>query len=326
MGAETKIQWCDRTWNPWRGCEHDSPGCDNCYAEAGSLRNPAVLGEWGPEGERAIAAESYWRLPAKWDREAATAGERRRVFSLSYGDWLEDRRGLDPHRARMLAMIAATANLDYLLLTKRPGNFRPLLVRAFNILLRQENDGFEMVAKWLGGEPPKHVWLGTSVEDQQRADERVPDLMALPAALRFVSVEPLLGPVNLQRGIYATPPDARLRGTTLHRGLFGSIDWVIVGGESGPHARPCDLDWIGSIITQCVTADVPVFVKQLGANVQGSDFDSVCAADIFPGDVRRSPGRDDRTCRLHLTDPKGGNPDEWPEGFRLREFPRLTRA
>lgn len=253
MGTDSKIEWTHHTWNPWRGCEHvimgedgaelpylDSErlpsGCDHCYAEALSLRNPAVLGTWGPRGRRAVAAEAYWNLPIKWDREAKAAGERRRVFALSLGDWLEDRPELEEPRARMAAVIQATPNLDYLLLTKRPENAQELASEAFGWDVRKH------------GMPP-NVWPGASVEHQAAAELRIPRLLKIPSAVHFLSVEPLLGPVDLLRWVHP----------------WGSaIKWVIVGGESGPHARPMHPNWARSIREQCRDAGVAFFFKQWG--------------------------------------------------------------
>lgn len=270
--AATTIEWTDYTFNPWRGCTKISPGCANCYAEKLGKRNPAVLGEWGPSGRRVVAAESYWRLPLKWDREAAEAGERRKVFCASLADVFDDWPGqlghssggeivmwarlndgqwcagvvcdtpmlyrqltLDDARIRLWRLIDETPNLDWLLLTKRPQNFRDML-------------------PWPGW-PRKNVWLGVSVEDQARADERIPELLATPAAVRFLSCEPLLGPINLVR--WLTPFHG------LHAQHNG-IDWVIVGGESGPQARPMHPAWALSLRDQCQAAGMAFFFKQFG--------------------------------------------------------------
>jgi protein gp37 len=252
MGQQTRIEWSDHTFSPWRGCTKVSAGCAHCYAEEQSKRNPKVLGEWGPQGQRAIAAESYWKDPPRWDRAAHRAGERRRVFCASLGDVFEDRPELVEPRRRLLATIAATPNLDWLLLIKRP----------------------EDVVRLAGGELPPSAWIGASVEDQAAAERRIPHLLKIPAVVRFLSVEPLLGPIAF---------------TTLD-----GIAWGIVGGESGPRARPCDLGWIRSVVAQCRAYGVPPFVKQLG---------------------RRPVG-------LRLADDKGGDPAEWPEDLRVRKFPR----
>jgi protein gp37 len=256
MGQETRIEWCHHTFNPWRGCTKVSAGCANCYAEAISLRNPKVLGEWGPDGRRAIAAESYWAKPLRWDRDAALAGERRKVFCASLADVFEERDELEAPRERLWELTSRTPHLDWLLLTKRPG----------------------FAARWIAGRPlPDNCWLGVSAEDQERTEERIPALLEIPAPLRFLSLEPLLGPIDLP--------------------TLAGIAWAIVGGESGPGARPCDVGWIRSILDQCRSAGVAPFVKQLGGRPRG----------------------------LRLADPKRGDPAEWPEDLRVREFPRRDR-
>ncbi len=289
MGVETKIQWCHHTWNPWRGCVHDSPGCDNCYAELLSFRNPTVLGEWGPNGKRAIAAESYWDLPRKWNEAARKAGERRRVFCLSLGDVFEDRAELVEPRARLFAMIERTHNLDWLLLTKRPQNVERLIKPL-------ESKWYPDMPLWETF-PLPNVWLGVSVEDQQRADQRIPTLLRIPATVRFLSVEPLLESVDLRFFDSMIVDIAREMATRAPRKRPNGVSWAIVGGESGSNARPCDVAWVQSVVAQCREAGVAPFVKQLGAvPVDGG-------------------------VPIIFRDKKGGDPDEWPEDLRVRELP-----
>jgi len=297
--AETKIEWTDFTFNPWRGCEKVSDGCTNCYAETTSKRNPAVLGTWGPAGVRAIAAEPYWQLPLKWNAEAAAAGQRRRVFALSLGDWLEDRPELHAPRLRLLDLVRRTEYLDWLLLTKRIENFQSALARSADLAASVDGCGATvgLLSRWLmTDQPPSNVWVGVSVEDQQRADERIPRLLQTPAAIRFLSCEPLLGPVDLAKFLTAGGSDNPHQGSE-HSRIDGEVPaapvaapqqqrprwdksigdeqgdqeadrpavrklWVIVGPESGHHRRPADLDWIRSLRDQCVAARVPFFYKQ----------------------------------------------------------------
>src|SRR5262245_38941981 len=162
MGKETNIQWCDHTFNPWRGCTKVSPGCQHCYAETLAARNPKVLGVWGPHGTRVIASESMWREPLKWNKKAEIAGVRRRVFCASLADVFEDRPELVEPRYRLWRLIVNTPYLDWLLLTKRPENAGRMLA-----------DGGSLPG--ILGFPS--IWLGVSVEDQQRADERIPVLL-----------------------------------------------------------------------------------------------------------------------------------------------------
>jgi protein gp37 len=234
MADQTNIKWCEHTFNPWRGCAKVSPGCTHCYAETITRRSPGVLGEWAPSGRRVIAAETYWRLPLKWDRAAERAAERRRVFCANLADVFEDRPGPREPRARLLHLIRRTRNLDWLMLTKRPEAVNRLVPADTNWEARH----------WFANCPD--AWVGASEEDRQRADERIPLLREVPAAVPFLSVEPHLEPVEL--------------------GLEG-IHWVIVGGEIGPEARPCHAAWVLSVLRQCERAGVACFVKQMGLNV-----------------------------------------------------------
>lgn len=303
MGALTKIQWTDHTWNPWRGCTRISEGCKFCYAERGSLRNPAVLGVWGDRGKRVIAAESYWRLPHRWNAQAESDGRRHRVFSLSLGDWLEEREDLDVALTRMLMTIHDTPCLDWLLLTKRPSLFRQRLTSAYALASGVRRSPAGMISRWLEGSPPENVWIGFSAEDQERFWERLNPARDIPARVHFVSAEPLLGPLDIS-------------------GLRG-IDWIIVGGESESEskARPFDIEWAKSIVDLCRTGGIACFVKQLGSHVEACDI--IDAMDYFPGDVRLSPGILQHNARVHLKDPKGGDPAEWPPFLRVREFPKI---
>lgn len=248
MGAESKIEWTHHTFNPWRGCTKVSAGCKNCYAETMSGRNPAVLGVWGPRGTRVVAAESYWRQPLKWNAAAAAAGERHRVFCASLADVFEGPETMPESewpkvvaaRARLFDLISDTPNLDWLLLTKRPQNIMQMLIDA--------GRGFQDLPPW--------VWIGTSVEDQAAADERIPHLLRVPARVRFLSCEPLLGPVDLAPWLWFGVADPA---------PSGDIHWVIVGGESGAGARPMHPEWARSLRDQCQAAGVSYFFKQWGA-------------------------------------------------------------
>jgi len=231
MAENSKIEWTDHTFNPWIGCTKVSPGCDHCYAEA---RMDHRLGQvrWGPHGERRRTGEAYWREPLKWNRRAADAGQRERVFCASLAD-VFDNQILSDWRADLWALIESTPNLDWLLLTKRPQNIAAMLP-----------------ANWGDGWP--NVWLGTTAENQTEADRRIPHLLARRATVRFVSAEPLLGPIDFTA-------------------IGPRLDWIIVGGESGPGARPMHPDWARSIRDQCAAAGVPFFFKQHGDWLATSD-------------------------------------------------------
>ena len=321
MGSRTGIEWCHHTFNPWRGCTKVSAGCANCYAETLSRRNPAVLGKWGPKGTRVAAAESYWRLPLAWNRAAAEAGERRRVFCASLADVFEDRPELRLARARLFNLIASTPELDWLLLTKRPENIIALWPgTTVENPPMAEVDGHRVFA---------NLWLGVSVEDQATADARIPVLLETPAARRFVSAEPLVGPVSLRilpgrRRVWC-PGCGGERwiglgpcGACSARPPHG-LDWIIVGGESGPKARACDVQWIRSLVTEGRIARVPVFVKQRGAlwydERAGESIRGACVvagAHLMEGTWRFVRQRSEA----------GKDPAEWPADLRVREFSR----
>lgn len=302
MATNSKIEWTHHTFNPWRGCTKVSDGCKNCYAETISKRNPKVLGIWGDKGTRVVASESMWREPVKWNAAAENAGERHRVFCASLADVCEDRDDVVESRMRLMRLIEATPNLDWLLLTKRPQNFNKLF--------------------W-GPEPwPKNIWVGTSCEDQKTADERIPHLLRVPAAILFLSCEPLLGPIDLHAAFYRP----RLSPNDPYKRLCFPVPthWVIAGGESGSGARPCNIDWIRSIRDQCKAAGVACFVKQLGARIVTRNDrctewprEGDGMIDLEP-DVQRFQGED---FVFRLNDPKGGDMAEWPDDLRVRELP-----
>jgi protein gp37 len=306
MGADTRIEWADHTFNPWIGCTKVSPACDHCYAE--TLATARLGVQWGPHAERRRTAESTWRQPLAWNRKAERAGRRYRVFCASLADvfdnavpteWLVD----------LLDLIRITQHLDWLLLTKRPQLIRRRLQEAFDTLARgiDRGDLLAWIGAWLHGEPPAHVWLGTTVENQAEADRRIPHLLAVPAAKRFLSMEPLLGPVDLSGWLPGDdgceecddnhPASPRCRRDDIprdqqcprNRAVFithegprdasgfpewvgvdrVTLDWIITGGESGPRARPSHPDWFRSLRDQCQAAGVPFFFKQWGEWLPG---------------------------------------------------------
>lgn len=264
MGKTTEIAWTDSTWNPWIGCAKISAGCANCYAQTlMDTRYGRV--EWGPNGTRSVTSAAYWKKLRAWDGEAKRTGVRRKVFCGSLCDWLEDRHDTNAWRISLLEMIELTRNLDWLMLTKRPENAVDLIQQAAG---RSVENFFER---------NPHVWFGVSVEDQRRADERIPLLLSIPARVRFLSMEPLLGPVDLWGARYALPNGGE--GSAFNWG--NGVDWVIVGGESGPGARPMDPDWARSIRDECKAGDVPFFMKQMGGirNKRG-------ALALLPEDLR----------------------------------------
>lgn len=234
MGANSKIEWTHHTFNPWIGCTKVSEGCKFCYAET-LMDNRLGQAKWGPKGTRKVTSDANWAKPLQWDRDANAEGVRKRVFCASLADVFEGPETMPESefekvgmtRNRLWSLIDRTPHLDWLILTKRPEN---VMV-------------FKPVSWW--PRFPSNVWLGTSVESGYGSIlERVHELKKCPAAVRFLSIEPLIGPL----------PELNLNG----------IDWVIVGGESGPNARPMRPDWARSLRDQCVAAAVPYFFKQWG--------------------------------------------------------------
>ena len=330
MGVST-IEWTDYTFNPWIGCQRVSPGCEHCYAEAYDKRWGGE--RWGPKAERTRTAPANWKKPLSWNARAQLLGRSARVFCASLADVFEDRFELRHWRLELFDLIRRTPALDWLLLTKRPENFGRLVGESIDAMPTNPDvgaDTTDWLQRWQDGDPPANVWLGTTVEDQERATERIPHLLAAPARVRFLSCEPLLEPVNLflgnclcrgsdpwQHKHYPEPPHSCARCSKCN--AFVGIDWVIVGGESGGKARPFALDWAKSIIDQCRAAGVAPFVKQMGTRpvvVTGAT-----------GNFRTHEGR--RQLELtgtlvELRDRHGGDPVEWPEDLRVREFPEVA--
>jgi protein gp37 len=225
MGKYSHIEWTHHTFNPWWGCAKVSPACKHCYAETLANRFGGAI--WGVKGERRLFGEAHWREPLKWNAEAERKKIRYRVFCASMSDVFEDRRDLDAERLKLWALIEKTKSLDWLLLTKRP-------------------DVVQKLSPW-GNKWPDNVWLGTSVENQEWADKRLPQILAVPAKIRFLSCEPLLGPIDLNR--YTKKKD---------------IHWIIAGGESGPGSRPMHPDWVRGLRDFCEKKEIAFHFKQWG--------------------------------------------------------------
>jgi len=319
VSENTKIQWADHTFNPWEGCTKVSEGCQFCYA---LTRNQRFAGgmNWGKGMPRRRTSAANWRKPLQWDKHAficPVSGSkfatreacinrvrhieprRTRVFCASLADWLDEEVPIE-WLADLLKVIHDTPNLDWLLLTKRPENWLPRMHLLQNTGDREDDLSTSgpvtryahcIAHDWLRGSFPANVWIGTSIENQKRADERIPELLKIPARVRFLSVEPMLGPVDVASWGWRNtgPTDAR-------------VNWVIFGGESGTGARPCNIEWIRDGVKQCRAAGVAPFVKQLGSNPY---FD-------FSTEERAA---------VRLKNKKGGEMSEWPEDLKIREFP-----
>lgn len=292
MAANSKIEWCDHTVNFWIGCTKVSPACDHCYAE----RDWAMTGrhqrvEWGPHGARSPTKDPLAQV-RKIAAGAARRGHRERIFINSLSDWADNHKSIAPEwRAQIFEAARLYPGLDFLLLTKRPQNIASFLP-----------------ADWGAGYT--NVWLGTTVENQEEADRRIPHLLATPAAVRFVSAEPLLSRVDFERiahpqikykdsihyvdvlrgGFWSPKPFFRASQDgepkiffTNHGDMKNAlINWVIVGGESGAGARPMQVDWARSIVEQCRSAGVACFVKQLSSGGPNPIKDMA----HFPHDLR----------------------------------------
>lgn len=352
MAGNSKIEWCDATWNPVRGCTRVSEGCKNCYAEVMAARFNAP-GQWGHGFAEIVGTgarrdhrwtgrveliESQLTLPLRWRKP-------RRIFVNSTSDLFHEALP-DAAIDRVFAVMALCPQHTFQVLTKRPERmraylsdedlnnrlsaalgcmldgdwiwtegkrFRDRIERLIDVFIGQGTDNLGDIVYHDDPMPLPNVWLGTSVEDQATADERIPHLLATPAAIRFVSAEPLLGRLD--------PSNIRLPNGDVLNALTGEIhdantgcivqesaalDQIIVGGESGPNARPFDLAWARSILAQCKAAEVPCFVKQLGTKPIGNWGDQMRHAVNF---------------ELHIHDKKGGDWSEWPTDLRVREFP-----
>ncbi len=306
----TKIEWATDTLNFWQGCSKVSPACQFCYAEAQDKRFHAAQSHWGDDAPRLIRKAAKWQ--AELDdilRRGSETGERPRVFVNSMSDFFEDRRDLDQVRLAALEAMRKAPEVDFLLLTKRPERIKQLLHEATQHAMAQVADmGLsesgsplaQWLRDWMLGDAPRNIWIGATVENQEWADKRIPELLTVPAAVRFLSCEPLLGTVELARWIklpravrgdwpvgHSSTAAPGLHRVTLNahgarsvlaedgkmlgvrpgecEDLGIGLDWVIVGGESGSHARPTLPDWTRSLREQCQAAEVPFFFKQWGA-------------------------------------------------------------
>lgn len=348
----TKVEWTDEVWNPTRGCRRISPGCEHCYAERQAIRMSGDGGAYEGLVKLSKSGPRWTGLghfvpdklvePLHWKKP-------RRIFVDSMSDLFFEEFS-NEQIAAVFGIMVACPRHTFQVLTKRPERAvqwfrwleksarecnagRGMSEAAFCLayaqrstldpLLRRNVD-VNCARPW----PLLNVWIGVSIEDQPRAAERLPMLLDLPAALRFVSYEPALGPVDFNATIagdvLSECDECSGQDPTCEAcsGL-GRVDWIIVGGESGNGARPFDLAWARSAVRQCQEAGVPVFVKQLGARPIESRRNSI--------EINRRTNN----AKLHLkifeasfdgplvlNDPKGGDMAEWPADLRIREFPK----
>ena len=351
--GKTSIEWTDHSWPVVNGCRRTSPGCENCYAERLSATRlsqtpkykglavmkappPKVLRRERRDGSVQLVKLQPPGRP-RWTGESRLwvphldmplrLKKPSRIFVADMGDLFYEK-VTNEEIAAVFGVMVSCPQHTFQILTKRAARMRdwfewvrekrggrgggfPLGIAldlsavAGKEVLRWPRAGImDEELRW----PLPNVWLGVSVEDQQRADERIPILLDTPAAIRFVSAEPLLGPVDLRRRIV----ENRAAGTNSLEMVSG-IDWIIVGGESGPGARPFDLAWAAALVDQCAAAGAACFVKQLGSR-------PTSAADRIGYKGQPRNGRPDGFYRF-LNDRKGGDPSEWPEALRVRQFP-----
>lgn len=304
MGDKTGIEWTDATWNPVTGCSKVSAGCKNCYAKYQAwprLANARGTVYFGRHFEDVKYHVDRLDDPLRWTKP-------RRIFVNSMSDLFHEKVPFD-FIDKVFAVMALAPRHTFQILTKRPERMREYMARdetrayaigaAWNMLGRMPRYKHEDILNRVW--PLPNVWLGTSVEDQETADERIPILLSTWAAIRWISAEPLLGPIDMES-------IALLRGyAEITKGFLSALDWVVVGGESGPKARVMDLAWARSIVGQCKRAGVAVLVKQLGAH------------PYYNTDGLAGTGTN---FALKLRSTKGGDMDEWPEDLRVREYPR----
>ncbi|KKN08327.1 hypothetical protein LCGC14_1057900 [marine sediment metagenome] len=290
----SKIEWLarpgttPRSWNPITGCTRVSPGCENCYAETMSHRlnamgQPKYQGVTKPSGKWSTNVYFHQKelcTPRLWKKPST-------IFVCSMSDLFHE--GVQGEALdKIFDAMEDHYRHTYLILTKRPERMRDYLSK-----------------RWTGAFQPQFIWAGTSVEDQERADERIPLLLQVPAAVRFLSVEPLLGPVD-----FGWPKPTEVEAPEYAtREYFHGPDWVIAGGESGPGARPCNIDWLQNIRDQCYEASVPFFMKQLGSLPVEPDYDSTNPDDTAP--IEDGHGRSKRSDPAIL-EAHGLNIREWP--------------
>lgn len=337
MAQYTSIEWADATFNPWRGCTKISDGCKNCYAEASSGRNPATFGEWGKNGRRVVASDSYWKMPHKWNADAAAGlchdcrndpkkrpgcnscggvgvfdkPYRLRIFCCSLADVFEDASTCPENdypdvmsaRVRLFKLIEETPQLDWMLLTKRSKNILKMIPAAWH------------------HSPPPNWWQGVSAEDQKQWDIRCGDLIKTPALTRFVSVEPLIGEIDGSEYLGMRRADLFENVKKSYKSIFDgdadehlarALHWILIGGESRQkgNVRDCKMDWVRKLMRQCLQTGTAVQIKQLGSMPMEQDPDDTSGPGV----------------RLKLAHHKGEDIEEFPVDLRVRQTIEIYRA
>lgn len=339
MGSRTGIAWTDATWNPVRGCSRVSDGCRFCYAEVIAARFSDVGRPFhGFANIGARKGEHRWTgrvelVPEKLE-EPLRWRKPRRVFVNSMSDLFHERLS-NEDIAAVFGVMARCPHLTFQVLTKRPWRMREWFPWAadsppITALARCVMEAEDRLRVWPDFQPAfrvpwplPNVWLGVSVEDQATADARIPILLDTPAAVRFVSYEPALGPADFRRwlggSIDPTLPPAQIAEAWGRVGLA----WVIVGGESGPQARPCDVTWARSVRDQCKAAEMAFFMKQRGSLWYDSDRNEGLRGACVVSGLALAYGA---FRFVRQRDRAGADPAEWPEDLRVREFPGVARG
>lgn len=317
MSQITGISWCDSTYNHWWGCQKVSAGCLNCYIPR---TVPLRMRGYQLGQPRILTSEANRKQPFKWNKKPWVCGEcgrardarghkdslslcvcgasndsshRRRVFAQSLGDWLDPEVPIE-WLAGLLDTVFQCDQLEFILCSKRVEHWKRRLRTAYNSL-PNNHPRMHLFEDWLAGTPPKNITVLTTAENQEMFEKRIVDLLRIPAARHGISAEPLLGPIDMRECPSSGSSDL------VFNSSGATIDWVIVGGESGRAARPCNIDWIRDIVRQCKAAGVATFVKQVGSN-------PIALGGSVPlgWKIPRHP--------------KGGDPEEWPEDLRVQEF------
>jgi len=352
MGEDTKIAWCDHTWNPWLDCDRKAghPGCVNCYAQDYFRRFDLV-------GKRRKTSDAYWRQPLKWDKQAEEEGVQRSVF-LSMCDPFEDWAGpivnakgerlnhgidnkyighagisalvdsqwttMNDLRRDFFQLIDQTPNLTWILATKRPENIRRMWVGDTVVSSSGRTHRFA---------PHRpNVHLLYSASDQASLDAGIGHLLECRdlAPVLGLSLEPLIRPIDIDQYMCSmcegrpSNPASGYSECPMCEGK--SLSWVVCGGESGPNARPCQIEHVDDILRQCEEAGVWCFVKQMGSNAVTSNvnlFDY--PRSLYPIDGRdgwKPWGEFAAGARIPFAHPKGGDPAEWPNEMRVQQHPR----
>lgn len=315
MSDNSKIAWTEATWNPVSGCTKVSEGCRNCYAERDWPRLSKIVPAYTGRSFEDVACH-FDRLdqPLRWRRP-------RKIFVNSMSDLFHPDvpESFIDRVFGIMALCCQTSRHAFQILTKRPERMRDYLSQD-----RREKWA-HFAVDYYGGdpggffarvayreEPLPNVWLGVSVEDQESADERIPLLIGVPAAVRWVSIEPMIGPVDFKEVPVGMFGPLRPHGGTGQE--TPKLDWVVVGGESGPNARPMEDEWVRKIVYACERAHVPLFVKQLGA-AYSDPVDGIAGASL------KIPEEAIYLLKRRLKHRSGADPEEWPEGLRVREWP-----